>query len=101
MAANHPIPTATGSISLGQYGANWIDDTGAYTGDWCVITALTNTVFASPTRATSFFINGGAQNVAANLAGKSLAQGLSLFGRFSNIQLTSGSVIAYRATPLV
>jgi len=81
-------------ISMGQRGMDWIDTTSARTGDWCVIVALSDTIFTTLTNdpAAELFVNGSA----GNLNGKALAKGLMLFGRFNAITLTSGTVVAYR-----
>lgn len=83
------------STSMGQSGADWIDNTTVLTGDWAVIQAITDTVFAAMTCST-ISINGGA--VPATWATKAITAGTVLYGRFTSITLTSGSVVAYRAT---
>ena len=87
------VPGGLQSISLGQLGAIFIDDIAEHTGDWCVITALTDATFTDLVTST-ISLNGA---VPGSLGGKVLGKGLSLFGRFSTIELTSGSVIAYNA----
>lgn len=92
------LPKIVGSLdaaALGQLGGDWIDDTAAHVGDWCVITALTAATFTLCTTGT-FTVNGG--NAAEPLNGKVLPAGMSIYGRFTAITLTGGSVVAYRAS---
>lgn len=80
-------------ISLGQKGADIITNNSDYTnGKWCAVMALTDTVFANLGNA-SISLNGAAP---ATLTALSLGAGKFLYGRFDRINLTSGSVIAYR-----
>jgi hypothetical protein len=71
---------------FGQHGAQYITDTAAHPGDWNVIKA-----------------GGGADAVFTTLTtkqgddldGMTLRAGDVIYGSFSNIELTSGEVIAY------
>lgn len=80
--------------ALGQWGADWIDDTQDHTSnDWVAITAILDTTFAV-LEGSTVALNGAAP---ANLNGKVLSRGLTIFGRFTRMQLSSGgAVIAYR-----
>ena len=81
------------SIELGQMGLDWIDNTGAVTGRWCIIQATTAATFTTLTVESPCAING---TPSTNLNGKVLPVGHQIRGRFTAITLTSGSVIAYR-----
>jgi len=85
------------TVSMGAAGGDWIDNTTNLDGvaagvTWGIITATTATVFTTLTTST-ISVNGAA---ITNLNGKTLAAGLSIFGRFTSITLTSVSIIAYR-----
>jgi len=73
------------SLSLGQLGGIVIADTEVHTGDWGILHALTAVVFTAVTSST----------LSGSLAGVTLYGGDTIFGRFSSIQLTSGTLIAY------
>lgn len=88
------IPGGLEAIALGQLGMDWIDNTNAVTGTWCIITALTDTVFNVLTVASPLSVNGTAGSSLGG--GKALTAGKSIYGQFTAITLTSGSVVAYR-----
>jgi hypothetical protein len=71
----------------GENGGLYIADTSAHTGIWDAIQALEATV---------------ADLVSSNLSGTltsvPIPAGVTIFGQFSSITLTSGTVIAYTAT---
>lgn len=84
------------SLELGQLGANVIEDTAEYTGDWGVIQALTDVAFTKLTSSTMRSADDTAVYPAASWSGKNLFGGDRLFGRFSTIQLASGVAICYK-----
>lgn len=88
-------PTDYQHIQMGQRGADWFDNTSVRTGDWSIITALTDVVFTTLTSDdnTPFGLNGTAPGV---FSAKTLPKGATMFGRFTTITLTSGTLIAYR-----
>jgi len=89
------------SCAMGQFGVDWIADTNTYEHEWGVITALGATVIATlhSDRAAK---NGAAVPANQNaLDGISLAAGASIYGYFTRIALTSGSVLAYRLAPTI
>lgn len=95
MSANIKVPIGDlAPIAMGQHGSDWIDNTAVRTGDWTVLVALADVVFTTLVSDdnTPVYVNG----VVGNLNGKSLAKGLSLFGRFTAVTLASGTIIAYR-----
>lgn len=66
-------------------GGQVIADTATYTGDWIEIRVLTTTVFTT--------LTGNISNVGST----SFPAGTILNGRFTTIDLASGSVVAYFA----
>jgi hypothetical protein len=74
---------------LGQYGFDWICDTGVEIGKWDALYATTDTIFNTLTG--SYTLHGTLPTLAA---------GELVRGRFTAITLTSGTLIAYRAKPI-
>jgi len=66
-------------------GGQVIADTATYTGDWIEIRVITTTVFAT--------LTGNLSNVGST----SFPAGTILNGRFTTIDLASGSIVAYHA----
>ena len=73
---------------MGSKGGDIIADTGAHTGNWFAISMITATIIAAWT--PSFTTYGTLANI-------TWPSGYILFGNFASIQLTSGSVVAYKA----
>lgn len=76
-------------VADGKHGAFFISDTDAHTGKWGSITMIENTVFATLT--------------VSNWSGdtftsETFPEGLTIYGDFSAITLTSGACIAYFST---
>lgn len=71
----------------GEHGGLLITDTSAHTGVWDAIQAL------EATEATLV-----SSNLSGTLTGVPIPAGVTIFGHFSSITLTSGTVIAYTAT---
>lgn len=85
------------SVALGQFGADWFDDSADHTGgDWGMITVLADATF-TVLETSTICLNGVAPT---NLNGKIVTRGINIYGRFTRIQLASGSIIAYRATAM-
>jgi hypothetical protein len=96
MSANIKVPRELfETVSMGQRGFDWIDNTSARTGDWMVLMPLTDVVVSSLTTDdnTPHYLNGTLQG---SLSGKTLSKGIPLFGRFTAVTLTSGTLVAYR-----
>lgn len=96
MSANIKIPRGElDACAMGQKGADWIDNTSARTGDWVCVIALVDAVFTTltPDDNTPYKVNG----TVGNLNGKALPKGVAIFGRFTAITLTSGTVVAYNS----
>jgi hypothetical protein len=72
--------------ALGEKGGEVIADTNAHSGNWFAISMITDTIIASWTPA--FTVHG-------TLAAITWPAGFIMFGNFSSIQLTSGSIVAY------
>lgn len=81
------------STVLGQLGSDFLNDTGAHTGQWGIIyctAACTFTTLTSGSKAD------GTACMTGTLTGITLAAGMVIYGIFTTITLASGSVIAYR-----
>ena len=83
------------NVALGQVGANFISDTAVHSGTFVAITMLEDTVFnaLTPTDTTNGY---GVGSYNGNtMASETIPQGVTIYGRWSSIDLTSGLVIAY------
>jgi hypothetical protein len=75
---------------FGQEGAEVITDTAAHPGSFISLQALSDAVIAAVT----------APNLTGNsLVGQTIPAGVAIYGRFTSITLTSGSLIAYKSAP--
>lgn len=79
-----PLTKALMVLSPGQSG-DFISDTAVHTGEWAKIQAITAAVIATVTSDT----------IKGTLTTITLPAGGVLFGHFTSIQLTSGTVMAY------
>ena len=83
------------NIGLGQAGAKFIKDTAGHTGSFVAITMLEDTIFATLTPAdTSNGYGVGSYN-GNSMASETIPQGVTIYGRWTTVDLTSGMVIAY------
>jgi hypothetical protein len=83
------------NVALGQTGAKFISDTESHSGTFVAITMLEDTVFnaLTPTDTTNGY---GVGSYNGNtMASETIPQGVTIYGRWSTIDLTSGLVIAY------
>jgi|TARA_X000001388_G_scaffold73476_1_gene65262 hypothetical protein len=83
------------NVALGQAGAKFISDTEVHSGTFVAITMLEDTVFnaLTPTDTTNGY---GVGSYNGNtMASETIPQGVTIYGRWSSIDLTSGLVIAY------
>ena len=83
------------NVALGQTGAKFISDTAVHSGTFVAITMLEDTVFnaLTPTDTTNGY---GVGSYNGNtIASETIPQGVTIYGRWSSIDLTSGLVIAY------
>ena len=77
----------------GQIRVDYITDTDTYTGKWCKIETMTETVFNSLLQ-SRVYVNGVLTADIKTAAG-TVAASKELYGNFTTIDLTSGSVRAY------
>ena len=83
------------NVALGQAGAKVISDTAVHSGTFVAITMLEDTVFnaLTPTDTTNGY---GVGSYNGNtMASETIPQGVTSYGRWSSIDLTSGLIIAY------
>ena len=83
------------NVALGQAGAKFISDTAEHSGTFVAITMLEDTVFnaLTPTDTTNGY---GVGSYNGNtMASETIPQGVTIYGRWNLIDLTSGLVIAY------
>jgi hypothetical protein len=83
------------NVALGQVGAKFISDTAVHSGTFVAITMLEDTVFnaLTPTDTTNGY---GVGSYNGNtMASETIPQGVTIYGRWNSIDLTSGLVIAY------
>jgi hypothetical protein len=95
MAINKYNVVESGNVALGQVGAKFISDTEVHSGTFVAITMLEDTVFnaLTPTDTTNGY---GVGSYNGNtMASETIPQGVTIYGRWSSIDLTSGLVIAY------
>ena len=81
--------------ALVQEGAKFISDTEVHSGTFVAITMLEDTVFnaLTPTDTTNGY---GVGSYNGNtMASETIPQGVTIYGSWSSIDLTSGLVIAY------
>jgi len=84
-----------GNASLGQAGAKFIKDTEEHTGTFVAITMLEDTIFTTLTPDdTSNGYGVGSYN-GNNMSGETIPQGVTIYGRWTTVDLASGLVIAY------
>ena len=89
------------NAQMGQNGATFISDNDAHTGKFVAITIVEDTIFATLTAADGDFLYGtgsgaGFDSNGDNCASVTFPAGMTIYGRWSTIDLTSGKVIAYR-----
>ena len=95
MAINKYNVVESGNVALGQVGAKFISDTAVHSGTFVAITMLEDTVFnaLTPTDTTNGY---GVGSYNGNtMASETIPQGVTIYGRWNSIDLTSGLVIAY------
>ena len=83
------------NVALGQTGAKFISDTAVHSGTFVAITMLEDTVFnaLTPTDTTNGY---GVGSYNGNtMASETIPQGVTIYGRWNSIALTTGLVIAY------
>ena len=83
------------NASLGQAGAKFISDTATHTGTFVAITTLEDTIFSrlTPSDTTNGYGTGSYNG--NTMALETIPEGVTIFGRWTDVDLTSGLVIAY------
>jgi hypothetical protein len=82
--------------ALGKYGAETITNSNSATAkNYCAITMLEDTIFATLT--TSNWVAGSSGSTTAGLV---FPKGLTIFGAFTAVTLTSGKVICYKGATI-
>jgi len=97
MAINKYNVVESGNVSLGQVGSLLETSSGAVTGKKILaIQFLEDTVFTSltPESGTNQYI-GSTNHGGDSVASVTFPQGITVFGRWSGFQLSSGKVVAY------
>ena len=84
-----------GNASLGQAGAKFIKDTEEHTGTFVAITMLEDTVFTTLTPDDTANGYGVGSYNGNNMSGETIPQGVTIYGRWTTVDLASGLVIAY------
>ena len=84
-----------GNASLGQAGAKFIKDTAEHTGSFVAITMLEDTVFTTLTPDDIVSGYGVGSYNGNNMSGETIPQGITIYGRWTTVDLASGLVIAY------
>jgi len=97
MASNlHKLSVVeVGNASLGQAGAKFISDNAEHTGTFVAITMLEDTIFATLTPDDTANGYGVGSYNGNSMATETIPQGVTIYGRWTTIDLTSGLVIAY------
>jgi len=83
------------NAALGQAGGKFISDNATHSGNFVAIQCIEDTVFSALTPADT--INGyGVGSYSGNsMASETIPAGMTIYGRWTTIDLTSGAVIAY------
>lgn len=84
---------STHALGLGQLGSDFINDTSVHTGSWGILYCIQPCTFTTLTSGNG---NDGNAVMAGTLSAMSLASGMIIYGYFTTITLSSGSLIAYR-----
>ena len=83
------------NAALGQAGAKFISDQAVHSGNFVAIQCIEDTVFnvLTPTDTTNGY---GVGSYNGNtMASETIPAGMTIYGRWTSIDLTSGAVIAY------
>ena len=84
------------NAALGQGGAKFISDNAEHTGNFVAIQCLEDTVFATLTPADTTNGYGVGSYNGNSMASETISAGITIYGRWTTIDLTSGAVIAYK-----
>ena len=83
------------NIALGQGGAKFISDNAVHTGSFIAITMIEDTVFNALTPDDTTNGYGVGSYNGNSMASEVLPAGLTIFGKWTTIDLASGACIAY------
>ena len=83
------------NAALGQAGAKFINDTAVHTGSFVAIQCLEDTVFNALTPEDTTNGYGVGSYNGNSMASETIPAGVTIYGRWTTIDLTSGLVIAY------
>ena len=83
------------NIALGQAGAKFISDNAVHTGSFIAITMIEDTVFNALTPDDTTNGYGVGSYNGNSMASEVLPAGLTIFGKWTTIDLASGACIAY------
>ncbi len=87
--------TEASNLSLGQAGAKFISDNAEHTGTFVAITMLEDTEFSVLTPEDTTNGYGVGSYNGNTMASETIPKGVTIFGRWTTIDLTSGLIIAY------
>jgi len=93
-----PVGKDINEAALGGVGAEFINDTAEHTGTYYAITCLEDTVFATLTPTDTAKFPGTSSGLGNNMSSETIPKGVTIYGRWSTIDLTSGLVMAYLAS---
>ena len=83
------------NTALGQAGAKFISDNAAHTGTFVAITMLEDTEFSVLTPEDTTNGYGVGSYNGNNMSGETIPQGVTIYGRWTTVDLVSGLVVAY------
>jgi len=74
------------NLIIGRVGSNLLNDTSVHTGKWFAITIISDAIFTTLT----------SSNLTGSTTGITFPAGIQIYGDFTTITLTSGTVLAYK-----
>ena len=83
------------NAALGQAGAKFISDNAVHSGNFVAIQCIEDTVFNALTPADTTNGYGVGSYNGNTMASETIPAGMTIYGRWTSIDLTSGAVIAY------
>ena len=83
------------NAALGQAGAKFISDNSVHSGSFVAIQCIEDTVFNALTPADTTHGYGVGSYNGNTMASETIPAGMTIYGRWTSIDLTSGAIIAY------
>ena len=80
------------NAALGQAGAKFISDTSVHSGSFVAIQCIEDTVLTPADTTNGYGVGSYNGNT---MASETIPAGMTIYGRWTSIDLTSGAVIAY------